>query len=80
MVSDADCRLAYGDEDMWDHMICAGYTEGGKDSCNVSGTAVTTVHGSFFIAYVRGINLPKMITIMFFCIYYGHFVLFSPLT
>ena len=36
VVSDAECRLAYGEEDMWDNMICAGYPEGGKDSCNVS--------------------------------------------
>ena len=36
MVADVDCRLAYGDENMLDSMICAGYPEGGKDSCNVS--------------------------------------------
>ncbi len=34
MVSDEECQAAYG-EDMWDNMICAGYPDGGKDSCNV---------------------------------------------
>jgi|ERR1711915_193623 len=33
VVSDADCRSAYGQEDVTDSMICAGLDEGGKDSC-----------------------------------------------
>ena len=36
IVSDADCRAAYGEEDVFDSMICAGLDEGGKDSCQVS--------------------------------------------
>jgi len=33
VVSDADCRSSYGQEDITDSMICAGLDEGGKDSC-----------------------------------------------
>jgi secreted trypsin-like serine protease len=33
VVSDDDCRDSYGQNDIADHMICAGYPQGGKDSC-----------------------------------------------
>jgi len=33
VVSDADCRDAYGQNDIADSMICAGLDKGGKDSC-----------------------------------------------
>ena len=33
VVSDDDCRDAYGQSDIADSMICAGLDEGGKDSC-----------------------------------------------
>merc|ERR1712154_180418 len=33
VVSDDDCRDAYGHSDIADSMICAGLEEGGKDSC-----------------------------------------------
>merc|ERR1719431_192253 len=33
VVSDKDCRGAYGQNDILDSMICAGLDEGGKDSC-----------------------------------------------
>lgn len=33
VVSDADCRAAYGITDIADHMLCAGVPEGGKDAC-----------------------------------------------
>ena len=35
VVSDADCRDAYGQDDVADSMICAGLDAGGKDSCQV---------------------------------------------
>merc|ERR1712117_645546 len=33
VVSDDDCRGSYGQSDIVDSMICAGYEAGGKDSC-----------------------------------------------
>ncbi|XP_071524796.1 trypsin-1-like [Panulirus ornatus] len=33
IVSDAECRNAYGQNEIDDSMICAGVPEGGKDSC-----------------------------------------------
>merc|ERR1712212_42405 len=33
IVSDEECRAAYGESDIEDSMICAGLPEGGKDSC-----------------------------------------------
>ena len=35
VVSDEDCRAAYGQADVADSMICAGFDQGGKDSCQV---------------------------------------------
>lgn len=32
IVTDGECRDAYGDE-IFDHMLCAGIPEGGKDAC-----------------------------------------------
>merc|ERR1712025_669954 len=33
VVSDDDCRDAYGSSSVYDSMICAGFPQGGKDSC-----------------------------------------------
>ncbi|KAI7815458.1 Serine protease, partial [Rhyzopertha dominica] len=33
IVSLEECRAAYGQADVTDRMVCAGYTEGGKDAC-----------------------------------------------
>merc|ERR1712121_382477 len=33
VVSDADCRDSYGSSSVYDSMICAGFPQGGKDSC-----------------------------------------------
>merc|ERR1719391_1849508 len=33
VVSDANCRDSYGQSDIADSMICAGFDRGGKDSC-----------------------------------------------
>ena len=33
VVSDDDCRGSYGQSDITDSMICAGFEAGGKDSC-----------------------------------------------
>lgn len=35
-VSDQDCRRVYGQEIIDDSMLCAGYTSGGLDSCQVT--------------------------------------------
>jgi hypothetical protein len=35
VVSDEDCRLIYGAGLIVDSMLCAGYTSGGYDSCQV---------------------------------------------
>lgn len=36
IISQEDCRKAYGDDSITDRMICAGVPEGGKDHCYVS--------------------------------------------
>merc|ERR1712168_843195 len=33
VVSDENCRSAYGEEEIADSMICAGFDAGGRDSC-----------------------------------------------
>ncbi|XP_076041679.1 trypsin-1-like [Oratosquilla oratoria] len=33
IVTDEECRKSYGTNEIEDSMICAGYTEGGKDAC-----------------------------------------------
>jgi hypothetical protein len=35
VVSDEDCRSIYGAELIVNSMLCAGYTSGGYDSCQV---------------------------------------------
>jgi len=33
VISDDECRAAYGEDEIYDSMICAGLEQGGKDSC-----------------------------------------------
>jgi len=33
VVSDEDCRKAYGHDDILDTMLCAGLEQGGRDAC-----------------------------------------------
>jgi secreted trypsin-like serine protease len=33
IVSNARCRESYGDEKITDNMVCAGYSQGGRDTC-----------------------------------------------
>lgn len=35
IITDEKCREAYEDNMVADSMLCAGYDEGGKDSCQV---------------------------------------------
>jgi len=34
IVNDTECRSSYGQDAIFDSMICAGYIEGGRDACN----------------------------------------------
>ncbi len=53
IVSDETCREAYGDE-LTDNMVCAGYAEGGKDSCSGdSGGPLVVCDGNIW--YLSGI-------------------------
>jgi len=53
VISDEDCNVAY-DGEVEDSMICAGYTEGGKDSCqgDSGGPFVCSDTGSPYLAGV----------------------------
>jgi len=52
IISDDECRVAYGDDEVFDHMICAGVPEGGKDSCqgDSGGPMTATDLGTRYLA------------------------------
>ncbi|XP_047473697.1 trypsin-1-like [Penaeus chinensis] len=52
IVSDAECRDAYGQNEIDDSMICAGVPEGGKDSCqgDSGGPLACSDTGSTYLA------------------------------
>jgi len=52
IITDAECREAYGDEDVFDSMICAGIPQGGKDSCqgDSGGPMTASDTGSRYLA------------------------------
>merc|ERR1712198_639945 len=54
IVSDAECRSAYGESEIEDSMICAGVSSGGKDSCqgDSGGPLACSDTGSTYLAGV----------------------------
>ena len=51
IVSHSTCQHGYSEETIDDTMICAGYPEGGKDSCvgDSGGPMVCEANGKFFL-------------------------------
>ena len=42
VMPDDECRMYYGQNDIKDSMICAGFKNGGKDSCQVKSFNIST--------------------------------------
>ncbi|CAL4223885.1 unnamed protein product, partial [Meganyctiphanes norvegica] len=63
-MSNRKCRSKYGSQ-IKDNMICAGYTKGGKDSCQVdSGGPLITADGSYYrqigvVSWGYGCAMPR---------------------
>ena len=54
VVSDDDCRDAYGSSQIADSMICAGLDAGGKDSCQVKFIFLPLYYkGGFKAVYIK---------------------------
>lgn len=55
VVSNFLCKLSYGHDAITDRMLCAGYTAGGKDSCQVSSKNVKTSRRLWMFLVFRAI-------------------------
>ncbi|RXG58338.1 Anionic trypsin-1, partial [Armadillidium vulgare] len=67
VVSDEKCRTYYGKNQIVDSMICAGYSEGGKDSCkgDSGGPLVCNGYVAGIVSWGRGCareNFPGVYT------------------
>ncbi|CAH0553081.1 unnamed protein product [Brassicogethes aeneus] len=60
IVSTEACKQAYG-EDITERMICAGYTEGGKDSCQGDSGGPLVINGTLtgVVSWGNGCALPE---------------------
>ena len=48
ILSDKDCRTVYGQATITDSMICAGFTQGGTDACQVQLIKIICIRVQYF--------------------------------
>ncbi|KAJ3631802.1 hypothetical protein MTP99_012908 [Tenebrio molitor] len=60
LVSPESCRLAYSDNSITDHMLCAGVSGGGKDACSEDSGGPLQVDGILagVVSWGNGCGLP----------------------